>query len=234
VTAFIIAEATAYQPINNIARIALGARAALLAGVESMNTACWDEGLTLPSEEAVQVSIRTQQILRHESASVVSCADPLGGSYFLEDLTDRIAEDVLEKMKAIENMGGAMAAIGKGFYQQQISTGVYKLQRELWDGARKQVGVNLYRQKDDKIPLGMFKIDPETEPKKKEDLKKLRQERDNRKVKETLRRVRSAAESDENLVPPILEAVKAYATIGEIFDEMRTVFGEYAEGAVHL
>jgi methylmalonyl-CoA mutase N-terminal domain/subunit len=231
---FIIAGATAQQPINNIARIALGARAAVLAGVETMHTACWDEGLTLPSEEAVQVAIRTQQILRHESGSVVATADPMGGSYFLEDLTGRIEEDAWAKMKAIENAGGAMAAIQNGFYQQQISAGVYKVQREIWNGTRGQVGVNLYRQKDGKNPLGKFKIDPDTERKKIEGLRKLRRERSNPRVKEALRKVQSAAEGMENLVPPILGAVKEYATIQEICEEMKAVFGEYSEGTVYL
>jgi methylmalonyl-CoA mutase N-terminal domain/subunit len=229
--AFIIAGATAQQPMNNIARIALGAQAAVLAGVQFLHTACWDEGLTIPSEDAVEVAIRTQQILRHETGSVTATADPLGGSYFLEDLTDRIEADVWEKMGVIENMGGAIAAIEKGFYQQKIAEGAYKIQQETWNGTRGVVGVNLYRHKDEKIPLGKFKIDPLTEKKKIAGLKKLRRGRNNVKVKEALREVRTAAESGENLVPSTLAAVREYATIGEICDQLREVFGEYTEGA---
>jgi len=228
---FIIAGATAQQPINNIARIALGAQAAILAGVQFLHTSCWDEGLTIPSEEAVEVAIRTQQILRHESGSVVATTDPLGGSYFLEDLTDRIEADVWEKMETIEKMGGAVSAIEKGFYQQKIAEGAYKVQQEIWSGERGVVGVNLYRHEDEKIPLGKFKIDPETERKKIEGLQRLRRERNNAKVKEALSRVRSAAEDGENLVPSVLVAVKQYATIGEICDKLKEVFGEYTEGA---
>jgi methylmalonyl-CoA mutase N-terminal domain/subunit len=232
--AFIIAGATAQQPINNISRIALGAQAAVLAGVQFLHTACWDEGLTIPSEEAVKVAIRTQQILRHETGSVTAVADPLGGSYFLEDLTDRVEKEVLSKMKVIEDMGGAIKAVEKGFYQKQIGEGSARVQKEIWNGTRGVVGVNLYREKEDKIPLGKFKIDPETERQKIEALKKLRKGRNNVKLKETLQRVRAAAESDENLVPPILAAVKEYATIGEICDKLREVFGEYSEGAVYI
>jgi len=232
--AFIIAGATAQQPINNISRIALGAQAAVLAGVQFLHTACWDEGLTIPSEEAVQVAIRTQQILLHETGSMTVVTDPMGGSYFLEDLTDRVEKEVRAKIKVIENMGGAIKAIEKGFYQKQIAEGAGRVQKEIWNGSRGVVAVNIARQKDAKIPLGKFKIDPETERKKIEDLKKLRRDRNQAKVKETLRTVRAAAESDENLVPPILAAVKEYATLGEICDQLREVFGEYSEGAVYI
>jgi len=232
--AFIIAGATAQQPINNISRIALGAQAAVLAGVQFLHTACWDEGLTIPSEEAVQVAIRTQQILRHETGSLTAVTDPAGGSYFLEDLTDRVEKEVLAKMKAVENMGGAIQAIEKGFYQKQIAEGAGRVQKDIWNGSRGVVGVNIAREQGAKIPLGKFKIDPETERKKIEDLGRLRRDRAQAKVKETLRRVRAAAESGENLVPAILAAVKEYATIGEICDQLREVFGEYSEGAVYI
>jgi methylmalonyl-CoA mutase N-terminal domain/subunit len=231
---FVIGGATAQQPMNNIARIALGAQGAILAGVQFLHTASWDQGLTIPSEEAVEVAIRTQQILRHECPTIVEVADPLGGSYLLENLTDRIEKDVLAKMEIIEKMGGAITAIEKGFYQQKMAEGASYVQKEIWAGARGVVGVNLLRRKDDKIPLGRFKIAPETERRQIEALKKLRQERNSNKVKETLKRVRSTAESEENLVPPILEAVREYATIGEICDQLREVFGEYSEGAVYF
>ena len=231
---FVIGGATAQQPMNNIARIALGAQGAILAGVQFLHTASSDQGLTIPSEEAVEVAIRTQQILRHECPTITEVADPLGGSYFLEDLTDRIEKDVLAKMEIIEKMGGAVTAIERGFYQQKMAEGASYVQKEIWAGARGVVGVNLLRRKDDKIPLGRFKIAPETERRQIEALKKLRQERNSNKVKETLKRVRSTAESEENLVPPILEAVREYATIGEICDQLREVFGEYSEGAVYF
>ena len=231
---FVIGGATAQQPMNNIARIALGAQGAILAGVQFLHTASWDQGLTIPSEEAVEVAIRTQQILRHECPTIVEVADPLGGSYLLENLTDRIEKDVLAKMEIIEKMGGAITAIEKGFYQQKMAEGASCVQKEIWGGTRGVVGVNLFRRKDDKIPLGRFKIPPETERRQIEALRKLRKERNSKRVKETLKRVRSAAESEGNLVPPILEAVKEYATIGEICDQLREVFGEYSEAPVYF
>jgi methylmalonyl-CoA mutase N-terminal domain/subunit len=230
---FITPGAKARQPIDNIARIALGARAAVLAGVETMHTACWDEGFTPPPEEAIQVAVRTQQILRHESGSLVATADPMGGAYFLEDLTDRIEEDARAKMRAIEKQGGAIDAIRKGFYREQISAGAHRVQSETWNEKREQGGENLFRRADEKSLLGRFKIDPAAEKKQIEELKKLRRERHNRRVRETLQKVRLAAENSENLVPPILEAVKEYATVQEICDEMRAVFGKYPEKPIH-
>lgn len=232
--AFIIAGATAQQPINNIARIALGTHAAVMAGCDSIHTACWDEALTLPSEEAIQTAIRTQQILRYETGSEVAVTDPLGGSYFLEDLTDRIEAEVLKNIQTIENMGGGVEAVSKGFYGQQIQAGSYKVQSEIWNGMRGVVGVNIFRKEGDKNPVGKFLINKDTEKKKIAGLKALRKERNNAKVKAALKRVREAAEGDENLVEPCLVAVREYATIGEICDELRAVFGEYSEGLVYI
>jgi methylmalonyl-CoA mutase N-terminal domain/subunit len=232
--AFIIAGATAQQPINNIARIALGAHVAIMAGVDSLHTACWDEALTLPSDEAIQTAIRTQQILRYETGSEVAVTDPLGGSYFLEDLTDRIEIEVWKNIQTIENMGGALEAVSKGFYSQQIQAGLYKMQTEIWNGTRGVVGVNLFRKEGEKNPIGTFKIGDATEKKKIAGLKALRKERNNVKLKEALKRVREAAEGGENLVEPCLAAVREYGTIGEVCDELRAVFGEYTEGLVYI
>jgi methylmalonyl-CoA mutase N-terminal domain/subunit len=232
--AFIIAGATAQQPINNIARIALGAHVAIMAGVDALHTACWDEALTLPSDEAIQTAIRTQQILRYETGSEVAVTDPLGGSYFLEDLTDRIETEVWKNIQTIENMGGALEAVSKGFYSQQIQAGSYKIQTEVWNGTRGIVGVNLFRKEGEKNPIGTFKIGDATEKKKIAGLKALRKERNNVKLKEALKRVREAAEGGENLVEPCLAAVREYGTIGEVCDELRAVFGEYTEGLVYI
>lgn len=233
IMAFVRGGPTAQQPLNNIIRIALGAQNAILAGVNYLHTACWDEGLSIPSEEAVEIAVRTQQILRYESGSVVATSDPLGGSYFMEELTDRLEEDVLANMKTIQEKGGGIAVIEKGFYQQKIYDGASEVQKEIWNGDRKIVGVNIFR-KQEVIPLGKFKLNPETELKKKEGLNRLKKKRNNRRVKSILSKVKEVANSEENLVPVISEAAKEYATIGEICETLKEVYGEYTEDAIYF
>jgi methylmalonyl-CoA mutase, N-terminal domain len=233
IMAFVRGGATAQQPLNNITRIAVGTQNAILAGINYLHTACWDEGLSIPSEEAVEIAVRTQQILRHESGSVVATADPLGGSYLLEELTNRLEENVFENMKTIQEQGGAIDAIEKGFYQQKIYDGATKFQKEIGNGDRKIVGVNIFK-KQEVIPLSKFKLNPETEEKKKKGLDRLKKTRNNKKVNLILDKIKEVAKSEKNLVPIISEAAREYATIGEICDALKEVYGEYSEGAIYF
>ena len=216
---------TAQQPYNNIVRVTIQSLAAVLGGTQSLHTNSFDEALALPSETAVVTALRTQQIIAHESG-VTNTVDPLGGSYFVEHLTNRIEEEATAYIERIDALGGAMAAIQKGFYQKEIADSAYKYQREVESKKRIVVGVNEYIT-EAKAPIKLLKVDPRAEEKQVERLRKVKQERDTRKVKEALEKLQKAAEGDENLMPFIFEAVKAYATNGEISDTLRHVFGEY-------
>ncbi|KPV61610.1 MAG: methylmalonyl-CoA mutase [Candidatus Bathyarchaeota archaeon BA1] len=216
---------TAQQPYNNIVRVTIQSLAAVLGGTQSLHTNSFDEALALPSETAVVTALRTQQIIAHESG-VTNTVDPLGGSYFVEHLTNRIEEEATAYIERIDALGGAMAAIQKGFYQKEIADSAYKYQREVESKKRIVVGVNEYIT-EAKAPIKLLKVDPRAEEKQVERLRKGKQERDARKVKEALEKLQKAAEGDENLMPFIFEAVKAYATNGEISDTLRHVFGEY-------
>ena len=218
---------TAQQPLNNIARVALQALAAVLGGVQYLATSSFDEALSLPSEEAVTVALRTQQIVAHESGAA-SLADPLGGSYFLEHLTAAIEKDVWAVLEEVEKKGGAIRAIQEGFFQKNIMQSASETQREIDRGEQVIVGVNRY-QSGEEIEMPSFQVDPAVEKDQVESLKQVKRERDQRAVQKTLKGVRIAAEKDENLVPSLIEAVKAYATIGEICGVLREVYGEFKE-----
>ncbi|MGQ9459606.1 MAG: acyl-CoA mutase large subunit family protein [Candidatus Bathyarchaeaceae archaeon] len=216
---------TAQQPLNNIVRVAIQALAAVLGGAQSLHTNSFDEALALPSETAVMTALRTQQIIAYESG-VVNTIDPLGGSYFVEYLTNRIEEEAMEYIDRIDEMGGAASAIQKGFYQKEIADSAYRYQREIENKQRIVVGMNEFVT-DAKAPIKILRVTPEAERRQIERLRKVRAERDGKKVKEALEKLRKAAEGKENMMPYILEAVKAYATNGEISDILREVFGEY-------
>ena len=216
---------TAQQPQNNIVRVAFEALAAVLGGTQSLHTNSMDEALCLPSEQAVQVALRTQQIVGHE-IGVTETVDPMGGSYYVEELTRQICERAEDYIKRIDEMGGAPAAIEKGFIQKEIQDSAYAYQREIEKKERIVVGVNSYQVEEEK-PTNLLRVDPAVRVSQVEKLKKLKAERDNSKVKETLESLRQAAEGKDNLMFPIIDAVKAYATLGEICDTLRTVFGEY-------
>jgi len=216
---------TAQQPFNNIVRVAMQALAAVLGGAQSLHTNSFDEALALPSETAVMTALRTQQIIAYESG-VANTIDPLGGSYFVEYLTNRIEEEAMEYIDKIDEMGGATSAIQKGFYQKEIADSAYRSQREIESKQRIVVGMNEFVT-DAKVPIKILRIAPEAEKRQIERLRKVRAERNGKKVKEALEKLRKAAESQENLMPYIFEAVKAYATNGEISDTLREVFGEY-------
>ncbi|UCG70107.1 MAG: methylmalonyl-CoA mutase family protein [Thermoplasmata archaeon] len=216
---------TAQQPENNVVRVTLQALAAVLGGTQSLHTNSMDEALALPTEEAVRTALRTQQIIAHESGAI-NTIDPFAGSYFLEALTSRIEKEALDYIKKIDDMGGMLVAVEKGYIQREIHESAYTYQRQIERGERLIVGVNCFTTKK-KIPIKTLKIPPEIENKQVERLKKLRMERDNSKVKETLSNLRVVAQGEENTMPVILEAVRAYATLGEICDVLRDVFGEY-------
>ena len=216
---------TAQQPLNNIVRVTLQALAAVLGGTQSLHTNSFDEAMALPSELAVRVALRTQQIIAYESG-VADVIDPLGGSYYVEWLTDKIEEEATRYIEKIDSMGGAVEAIEKGYIQREIVESAYKYQREVETKRRIIVGVNEFIT-EEKVPIEILKIDPKIEETLIERLRIIKQQRDNAKVKEVLEELRKAAEKDENLMPAILKAVKAYATIGEICNLLREVYGEY-------
>jgi len=216
---------TAQQPLNNIVRVAFQALAAVLGGTQSLHTNSMDEALCLPSEEAVQVALRTQQIIAHE-IGVTDTVDPLAGSYYIEKLTDEIFHRAEEYIKKIDEMGGAPSAIEKGFIQREIQDSAYRYQKEIERGERIVVGLNRY-QVDEEHKGRLLRVDPAVRELQIKKLKELKENRDNSKVEEALKRVKEVAQGDENLMFPILDAVKAYATLGEICDVLRDIFGEY-------
>ncbi len=219
---------TPQQPLNNIVRTTIQALAAVLGGTQSLHTNSFDEALCLPTEEAVRVALRTQQIVAHESG-VTHTIDPLGGSYYVEALTNEMEERTLEYIRTIDEMGGAIAAIEKGFFQKEIADSAYKYQKEIDGKKRTIVGMNEYTIEEKECPVKLLRINPKVEQEQVARLQKLKRERDHRKVEEALGKLHYAAEKDENLMPIIIEAVKAYATIGEITEVFKRAYGEYKE-----
>jgi methylmalonyl-CoA mutase N-terminal domain/subunit len=219
---------TAQQPEINIVRTTIQALAAVLGGTQSLHTNSMDEAWALPSEKAVRIALRTQQILAHESG-VANTIDPFGGSYLLESLTDQMEEETYKYFDKIESLGGVIPAIEKGFFQREIADAAYTYQREIEKNERTIVGINDFTLKDEELTIPILDMDPEGEKRQFARLKSLRKERDSRKWEEALNQLRKASEGDENLMPYILDAAKAYATLGEICDVMREVFGEYEE-----
>lgn len=218
---------TAQQPDNNVVRVAFQALAAVLGGTQSLHTNSRDEAYALPTEDSVRIALRTQQIIAYESG-VADMIDPLGGSYAVETLTNEIEKKALEYIEKIEAMGGAIKAIESGYIQGEIAESAYQYQKEIETKKRIIVGLNQFQIEEQPL-RDILKIDPEIERYQKEKLARVKQERDNLKVKQCLATLKKAAQGTENLVPPILEAVKAYSTLGEISDTLRDVFGEYRE-----
>jgi len=218
---------TAQQVENNVVRVAIQALAAVLGGTQSLHTNSMDEALALPSEHAVTVALRTQQIIAEESG-VTNTIDPLGGSYFVEAQTDRIEKQAYDYFRRIEDLGGMLPAIEKGFFQSEISDAAYRYQREIDSEIRKIVGVNAYAE-DKPISIPLLKMDPQGYERQMSRLAQTREERDNARVGQTLDRLRIVCQGTENTMPHILEAVRAYATLGEIMDVMKGVFGVYQE-----
>ncbi|MEM3770509.1 MAG: methylmalonyl-CoA mutase family protein [Candidatus Bathyarchaeia archaeon] len=217
---------TAQQPLNNIVRTTIQALAAVLGGTQSLHTNSFDEAYALPSEQAVTIALRTQQIIAYES-EVADTIDPLGGSYYVEYLTSQIEEKAAKYIEQIDEMGGAVAAIEKGFMQREIMESAYRYQKEIESKKRIVVGVNEFTSKE-KTPIKILRIDPEIEKTLIKRLKEVKRQRNNTKVKEALDSLQNAAENEDvNLMPFIIQAVKEYATLGEICDTLRQVFGEY-------
>ncbi len=217
---------TAQQPENNIIRVTIQALAAVLGGTQSLHTNSYDEALSLPTEKSVRIALRTQQIIAYESG-VVDTIDPLGGAYYIEWLTDHIEEEAMKYIEKIERMGGMMRAIERGYIQKEIADSAYKYQKEVEEGKRIIVGVNKFVV-DEPIEVEILKVDPSIRDKQIERLKKLRSERDNKKVEEALDKLRNAAEKEDvNLMPYIIEAHRHLATLGEVTDVLREVWGEY-------
>ena len=219
---------TAQQPMVNIVRTAYQALAAVLGGTQSLHTNSMDEALCLPTEDAVRVALRTQQVLAQESGAA-NTIDPLAGSYYIEKLTDEMEKEAYQYFDKVEAMGGVVAAIEKGFFQREISEAAYRYQKEIESGERTIVGVNDYVLEGEQIAIPVLKIDPEVERRQVERTQKLRKDRDNAKVDAALAGLLKASESGENVMPFIVDAVKEYATVGEIFQVWRDLWGEWDE-----
>jgi methylmalonyl-CoA mutase N-terminal domain/subunit len=218
---------TAQQPHNNIVRTALEALAATLGGTQSLHTNSFDEAYAPPSEEAVTIAVRTQQILGYES-DIADVVDPLGGSYFLEHLTDRLEKEAREHITKIDSLGGAVAAIEQGYQQREIQASSYRYQKEIESGKRTIVGVNKFVSPYPKI-VDLLRVKPEVEKRQKERTLQVRKDRNNNNVNQSLKRLEDAARSTDNTMPAFLECVEAYATVGEICDVLRKVFSTQKE-----
>jgi len=222
---------TAQQPYNNIVRTTLHALAAVLGGTQSLHTNSFDEAYALPSDQAVLVALRTQQIIAYESG-VVDTVDPLAGSYYIEYLTDEIEGKAQKYIEQIDSMGGAVTAIEKGFMQREITESAYRYQKEVESKKRIVVGVNEFVTEEE-IPIKIMQIDPKIEKTLIARLQRIKRERNNPKVNEALSKLRKAAENEKvNLMPFVLDAVREYATLGEICGVLREVFGEYKPSTI--
>ena len=219
------ATLTAQQPENNIVRTAMEAMAAILGGTQSLHTNSFDEALALPTERAVKIALRSQQILGYESG-LADTVDPLGGSYFVEALTNEIEERAWQYIEKIDGMGGAVAAIEAGWIQDEIHESAFRIQQQVESGDRVVVGVNRYRE-DDEIPPELLRMDEAEVEAQKERVRDLRRRRDQDQVEEGLAGVMEAARGTGNLMPPMKEALRAGATLGEVSDALREVFGQY-------
>jgi len=221
---------TAQQPDNNIVRVAIQTLAAVLGGTQSLHTNSKDEALALPTEDSVRIALRTQQIVAYESGAAETI-DPLAGSYYVESMTDRIQKEAEAYIATIDGLGGAVKAIEKGYVQQEIQDAAYTYQMDVESGERVVVGVNKF-QIEEGSPKGLLRVDPIVGEMQAAKLKELRAKRDNKAVEKTLAALEAGAEGDANLMPLILDAVKVYATLGEICDVLRAEFGEYQQKVI--
>ena len=217
---------TAQQPDNNIVRVTLQALASVMGGTQSLHTNSRDEALSLPTEESARIALRTQQIIAHESG-VADTVDPLGGSYYVEELTDKMEEEVNVYLDRIQDIGGAVQAVEEGFMQREIQYNAYETQKAIESSEEIIVGLNQF-QVDEAVNPDLLRVDEKLEQSQIESLKDIRQRRDQNEVFRTLDAIRKHAKSEDvNLIPYILDAVKAYATVGEICNVLRDEFGEY-------
>lgn len=219
---------TAQQPYNNIVRVAIQAMAGIMGGTNSLHTNSMDETLALPTDESVMIALRTQQIIAEESG-VANVVDPFGGSYFMESLTNRIERDALDYIRRIDEMGGMVKAIERGFPQAEIANSAYHFQRQMEKKEKVMVGVNKYQAEEKKRPLETLYIDRSIEKRQAQKLEELRRTRSADQFGSAIRRVKEAAQNGQNMMDPIIGAVKAHATLQEICDTMRSVYGVYRE-----
>ena len=222
---------TAQQPENNVARTGFQALAAVLGGTQSLHTNSMDETLALPTEKAAEIALRTQQLIAFETG-VANVADPLGGSWFVESLTDHMETEAEKYFEEIENLGGVIPAIEKGYFQREIAYAASEYQQKIDDKELIHVGVNDFIKEDEEIEIPLLEIGDEAENVQMESLTKLRKERDENMVQKALSRIQEACANSENIMPPIIEASKAFATMGEIVVAMKAEFGEWQETAV--
>jgi methylmalonyl-CoA mutase N-terminal domain/subunit len=220
---------TAQQPETNIVRTALEALAAVLGGTQSLHTNSMDEVLALPTEKAVEIALRTQQVIAYETG-VVNTVDPLGGSYFVEAMTDRMEAGANEYFRRIDEIGGVLAGIDQGFFQREIAEAAFEYQQELEQKRKVMVGVNDFVS-DAPVDIPILKIDPEVERQQIRRVRELKETRDNERVRRTLEALAGASDRGENVMPYVLESVRAYATVQEISDAMKAVLGTYREPA---
>ena len=222
---------TAQQVDNNVVRVAVQTLAAVLGGTQSLHTNSRDEALALPTEDSVRLALRTQQIVAHESG-VAGTIDPLGGSYYVERLTDSIEEAATGYIDRIDSMGGMVEAIEMGYPQREIQEAAYGCQREIEAGDRIIVGLNRYAIENERLPEGLLRVDPSVEESQRRKLRQVRESRDNDACSTALRELREAASTSRNLMPLILSCVRCYATLGEVCDVLREAFGEYNASTV--
>ncbi len=218
---------TAQQPENNIIRTAYEALSAVLGGTQSLHTNSMDETMALPTEHAVEIALRTQQVMAYETG-VTNTVDPLGGSYYLETLTNQMEEGAEKYFQKINELGGVIPALEQGFFQREISNAAYQYQKEIETKKRIIVGLNEFIEEKE-VPIELLRIGPRVETKQRQSLKKLRAHRDYLKVRQSLEAIRHAARDSTNLMPKILDAVRTYATLGEIIQSLKEEFGEYRE-----
>jgi len=222
---------TAQQPYNNVIRTTLQALAAVMGGTQSLHTNSLDEVLSIPSEDAATVALRTDQVIAEESG-VANSIDPLGGSYLVESFTNQMEEEAFEIIQKIDNMGGMLAAIEKNYPQQEIADAAYHYQRQIEENEKTVVGVNKYIT-DEEIPIEILEIDEELERLQIEKTNRIKSERDNKKVKECFEVLGEACEGNKNVMEPLIESVKSYATLQEVCDVYRQVFGEYRDPGIY-
>jgi methylmalonyl-CoA mutase N-terminal domain/subunit len=221
------ATLTAQQPINNLVRTALQGLSAVLGGTQSLHTNSYDEALSLPSQHAAELALRTQQILAYETG-VGDTIDPVAGSWYIEHLTDEVERDAEDYVRRIDDMGGALAAVERGFQAQEIHENAFRIQRDIEAHRKIVVGVNEFVD-EEPPPTGLHQHDVTVGERRKQQIARLRAERDNGRVDAALKRLQAAASGDDNMIPLIIEAVEHYVTLGEICRTLRTAWGEQRE-----
>ena len=222
---------TAQQPENNITRTAYQAMAAVLGGTQSLHTNSMDETLALPSEKAVEIALRTQQVLAFETG-ICNVVDPLGGSWYVEELTDSLENEANDYFEKINDMGGVINGIELGYFQKEIADASVIYNNKVENKERIIVGLNDYIKEDEKIEIPILEIDESVQNTQINNLKMLRKNRDNKKVDTLLKKITNASKRSENLIPLIIDAALEYATLGEIVDSMKKVFGEWKENSI--